>query len=150
MPAQEPKDPTRQREIDDAYQRGLDHARLDNHEARLATINGSIDRTGTNLGNLIVEMQALRDDFRARDATAQALKEADAIRRDALAEGDELRRKRLDEKRLDLQHGDEDRRAALEQRWSPLSRWVAVIGVLEAGAASWISYLAFIASKGQG
>jgi hypothetical protein len=94
---------------DQAFARGQEagivKARLDGHDQRFAVINGSIERFGTEMKLLTLEIQRLADEARARDTTAIAT---------ALA----------------LEKAEQARRDSSEQTWSPLQRLSLVAGVI--------------------
>jgi hypothetical protein len=78
-------------EPDDAYRRGREEgeilARLAGHDEHFKQINGSIEGFRTEMHQLVVSIQRYSDAADARDvtavATAKALAEADAARRQA-------------------------------------------------------------------
>lgn len=79
--------------------------RLDGHDMHFARINGSLERVGDELHGLKLEVQRLSDQAKA-DAktliiTAVALKDADQARRDAE-----------------------------QDKWTPVQKAIAVVGVL--------------------
>lgn len=87
---------TTPRESDaDAYQRGRESgevsARLGSHDQHFAAINGSIDRLGNEMHQLVVSLQRFTDAAAAREETALATARA-------LAEADEERRRIADRK----------------------------------------------------
>jgi hypothetical protein len=94
-------------EVRDAYAKGVTAgeiaARLEGHDEHLAAINGSMGRVADELHELTLAVQGLRDGAIARDATvittAKALKDAGDVRREQS-----------------------------QQRWSPVTKGVAVIG----------------------
>jgi hypothetical protein len=107
---------------DAAYDRGhaaggID-ARLAGHDRHFEAINGSLARIADEMHGLKLAVQRLADQAIARDATvvttAAALKDAEEVRR-----------------------------ATSESRWSPVSKLLAVLGVIVAIATVVVSiYLA--------
>jgi hypothetical protein len=82
-------------------------ARLAGHDKHFAAINGSLEKVASELHQLRMELQRQGDRAEADRATvittAEALEKADSARRDAG-----------------------------EQRWSPLTRFAAVVGAVAA------------------
>jgi vacuolar-type H+-ATPase subunit I/STV1 len=73
------------------YERGRVDAILDEHTKHLLRINGSVERTADELHELTLAIQRLADaadaDRSTVKVTAEALKEAEAARRDKSASG---------------------------------------------------------------
>jgi hypothetical protein len=92
-----------------AYDRGVKAGeiaeQLRRHDIHFSEINGSIDRTARALEGLRLDVQRLADqaesDAKTRIATAQALKDAEDVRRNTA-----------------------------ETRWTPVQRGIAVLGAL--------------------
>jgi hypothetical protein len=103
-------------------------ARLANHDAHFAAINGSIDRSASELRDLRLAVQRLTDATtgaaEAARATAQALKESDETRRVA------------------LQDAATQARSSSESRWQPLNRFSLIIS----GVVGIVGITAFILS----
>jgi hypothetical protein len=89
-------------DYDDGVAAGKIVERLDHHDRHFRTINGSIDRLADRMGDVALQVQRLADQAIARDATAVALAAA-------------------------LKNAEEVRRHQGEQKWSPVSRTIAVI-----------------------
>lgn len=104
--------------FDAAYDRGLTDGRIDarlaGHDRHFDAINGSLARIANELHDLKLAVQRLADqavsDATTRIATAEALEKADLARR-----------------------------SRNEQRWSPVARLLAVLGVVVAVAAIVVS-----------
>ncbi len=77
--------------------------RLDGHEKRLAAINGSINKVGTELEGVRLELQRLGDNAIAASATVIAT---------ALA----------------LEKADTARRIKSDTNWSPIQKVIAIVG----------------------
>jgi hypothetical protein len=102
------------------YERGRVDATLTEHALHLGKINGSIDRFADELHVLVLAIQRLADaadaDRSTVKVTAEALKEAEAARRDKS-----------------------------EQGWMPFQRGLAVLGGLAAVIGTIIAVLALTA-----
>jgi hypothetical protein len=99
---------------DAAYDRGLTDGRIDarlaNHDRHFDAINGSLARVADEMHDMKLAVQRLADqavsDATTRIATAEALEKAEVARR-----------------------------SRNEQRWSPVAKLLAVLGVIVAVAA---------------
>jgi hypothetical protein len=118
-----------QRAFDRGHVAGEIARTLSDHAAHLAAINGSTERTAEVLTKMAeaqaqqaLALQSLADqakaDARTREATAQALKEANEFRRQT----------------------EDEARHLSERAWIPWARMIAVVGAL-AAAAGLVAFL---------
>lgn len=96
---------------EEAYRRGLAAgevtAKLAQHEAHLATINGSIEGLRHEMGSLTGEVHSLRDELAGREANAEAAASA-------------------------LRNADDARRSEAEMSWGRFQRVFAIIATVAA------------------
>ncbi len=121
---------TNQEAFDRGHHEGGVEARLDQHEAHLKTINGSITAGVTGLAEVRSVVQQLGSDVNARldtvIATAQAAAATVIATAEALKAADEARRDADDES-----HKKSDR------TWTPFQRVFAVIAAVAASVVIW-------------
>lgn len=107
---------TKQETFDRGVEAGEVRSQLKQHGDHLAKINGSMDRVGDKLSQLVLAVQSLEEgvqaDLKTRIATAEALKLA-----------------------------DDQRRSEADRRWTPTARIITVILAITAVAGAYIGFI---------